>query len=47
MSQIDIEIKSFKIKFASVPVFNITKSEVDIMSKKLPKNNIKTGKSIV
>lgn len=47
INQIDIEIKSFKIKFASVPTFNVTKREVDIISKKTAKNNNKTGKSIV
>jgi hypothetical protein len=47
INQIDIEIKSFKIKFASVPAFNITKREVDITSKKTAQNNNKTGKSIV
>ena len=46
-NQIDIGISSFKIKFASVPTFNPTKREVDIISKKTPKNKNKTGKSIV
>jgi hypothetical protein len=47
INQIDIEINSLKITFASVPTFNPTKREVDIISKKTAKNNNKTGKSIV
>jgi hypothetical protein len=47
INQIDIEIKSLRIKFASVPIFNVTKREVDITSKKTEKNNNKTGKSMV
>jgi hypothetical protein len=47
MNQIDIEISSLRIGFASVPAFNPQKREVEIMSKKTAKNNNKTGKSIV
>ena len=47
INQIDIEIKSFKIKFASVPRFNPTKRDVDSTSKKTAKNKNITKKSIV
>ena len=47
INQIDIGINSFKIMCDSVPAFNTTKSMVDIISKKTPKNRNITGKSIV
>jgi hypothetical protein len=41
-------IKFFKIKFLSVPTFNVTRREVDIISKEtVRKNNNKTEKSMV
>jgi hypothetical protein len=47
INQIDIGISSFKMKFASVPTFNPTKRDVDIISKKTAKNKNTTSKSIV
>ena len=47
INQNDIEIRSSKMKFASVPTFNPTKKDVDIISKKTAKNKNKTKKSIV
>lgn len=47
INQIVIEINSPKIGFASVPAFNPTKRDADIISKITAKNNNKTGESIV
>jgi len=47
INQTEIEIKSRMIGFASVPMFSPTKTEVDTMSTKTPKNSNKTGKSKV
>jgi hypothetical protein len=47
INQIDIETRSFKIKFASVPIFNPTKRKVEIISNETAKNKNKTRKSIV